>query len=140
MQVLPCPPAVRCSIVVKGDGRLLKVLLRGDANGRISVFTIPEVTDSQLEQIQQLDNKFENPISMNRSVILNKDITNLAITIWRNTSISIRLFQWNNLKTVSLILFTYPSCSYIGDLILIHMKNPKHLFDLLQLIENWLLS
>ena len=81
MQVLPCPPAVRCSIVVKGDGRLLKVLLRGDANGRISVFTIPEVTDSQLEQIQQLDNKFENPISMNPSVILNKDITNLAITI-----------------------------------------------------------
>jgi len=67
MQVLPCPPAVRCSIVVKEDGRLLKVLLRGDANGRVSVFTIPEVTDSQLEQIQQVDNKFENPISMNCS-------------------------------------------------------------------------
>jgi len=63
-EMLPCPPAVRCSIVVKEDGRLLKVLLRGDANGRVSVFTIPDVTDSQLEQIQQVDNKFENPLSI----------------------------------------------------------------------------
>ena len=69
VQVLPCPPAVRCSIVVKGDGRLLKVLLRGDANGRVSVFTIPEVTDSQLEQIRQVDKKFENPPSMSNSTV-----------------------------------------------------------------------
>ncbi|XP_057372178.1 WD repeat-containing protein 7-like isoform X1 [Daphnia carinata] len=58
-QKLPCPPSIRCSLVVKEDGRLVKLLLRGDANGHVSVFTIPEVTDNQLEQIQQLD--FDNP-------------------------------------------------------------------------------
>lgn len=60
-QKFPCPPSIRCSLVVKGDGRLVKLLLRGDANGRVSVFSIPEVTDNQLEQIQQLD--FDNPPS-----------------------------------------------------------------------------
>ncbi|XP_046440938.1 WD repeat-containing protein 7-like isoform X2 [Daphnia pulex] len=62
-QKFPCPPSIRCSLVVKGDGRLVKLLLRGDANGRVSVFSIPEVTDNQLEQIQQLD--FDNPPIMN---------------------------------------------------------------------------
>ena len=33
----------------------MKLLLRGDANGRVSIFTVPEVSDNQLEQIQQLD-------------------------------------------------------------------------------------
>lgn len=60
-QKLPCPPSIRCSLVVKADGRLVKLLLRGDANGRVCVFSIPEVTDNQLEQIQQLD--FDNPPS-----------------------------------------------------------------------------
>ena len=61
-QMLPCPPAIRCSLVVKGDGRLLKLLLRGDALGRVSIFSVPEVSDNQLAQIQQLD--FDSPPSM----------------------------------------------------------------------------
>ncbi len=40
----------------------MKLLLRGDANGRVSIFNIPEVTDSHLEQIRQLDS--DKPPSM----------------------------------------------------------------------------
>ncbi len=54
-QILPCPPAVRCNLVVRSDGHLLKLLLRGDALGRVSIFSVPEVSDNQLAQIQQLD-------------------------------------------------------------------------------------
>ena len=65
---MPCPPAVRCSLVVKPDGQLMKLFLRGDANGRVSIFGIPEVTENQLEQIQQLD--FDIPPCTSYSSVL----------------------------------------------------------------------
>ena len=46
----------------------MKLFLRGDANGRVSIFGIPEVTENQLEQIQQLD--FDIPPCTSYSSVL----------------------------------------------------------------------
>lgn len=55
------PPSVCYSLEVKPDGHLRKILIFGDAYGSISVFSIPDITENQIEQLKQFD--FRNPPS-----------------------------------------------------------------------------
>lgn len=43
--------------VVSRLGRLTKLLIRGDSEGQVIVWTIPDVTNNQLAQIKQEDFK-----------------------------------------------------------------------------------
>lgn len=51
MQPLACPPSIRY-IESQSHGRLL---IRGDSEGAVMVWNIPEVTDAQLAVVQTQD-------------------------------------------------------------------------------------
>jgi hypothetical protein len=53
-QPLSCPPAMRYHVVSR-QGKMYKYLIRGDSEGCVLVWNIPEVTNSQLAQIKQED-------------------------------------------------------------------------------------
>ncbi|XP_069687986.1 WD repeat-containing protein 7 isoform X7 [Periplaneta americana] len=58
---LSCPPAMRYHVVSR-QGKMYKYLVRGDSEGCVLVWTIPDVTNSQLAQIKQED--FVKPPAM----------------------------------------------------------------------------
>ncbi|PNF24262.1 WD repeat-containing protein 7, partial [Cryptotermes secundus] len=51
---LSCPPAMRYHVVSR-QGKMYKYLIRGDSEGCVLVWNIPEVTNGQLAQIKQED-------------------------------------------------------------------------------------
>ena len=55
---MSCPPAMRYHEVSR-SGKVQKYLLRGDSDGAVVVWSIPEVTNSQLAQIKQ--EEFDKP-------------------------------------------------------------------------------
>lgn len=55
---MSCPPAMRYHEVNR-SGKVHKYLLRGDSDGAVVVWSIPEVTNSQLAQIKQ--EEFDKP-------------------------------------------------------------------------------
>lgn len=58
---MSCPPAMRYHEVSR-SGKVQKYLLRGDSDGAVVVWNIPEVTNSQLAQIKQ--EEFDKPPGM----------------------------------------------------------------------------
>lgn len=53
-QPLSCPPAMRYHVVSR-QGKMYKYLIRGDSEGYVLIWNIPEVSNSQLAQIKQED-------------------------------------------------------------------------------------
>ena len=53
-QLLSCPPAMRYHVVSR-QGKMYKYLIRGDSEGCVLIWSIPEVSNSQLAQIKQED-------------------------------------------------------------------------------------
>ncbi|KAK7866525.1 hypothetical protein R5R35_002482 [Gryllus longicercus] len=58
---LSCPPAMRFHLVSRG-GRFLKYLLRGDSEGQVLAWAVPDVSGSQLAQLRQ--EEFARPPGM----------------------------------------------------------------------------
>ncbi|KAJ9576411.1 hypothetical protein L9F63_006723, partial [Diploptera punctata] len=58
---LSCPPAMRYHVVSR-QGKMYKYLIRGDSEGCVLIWNIPEVTNSQLSQIKQ--EEFVKPPAM----------------------------------------------------------------------------
>ncbi|GAB6019254.1 Rabconnectin-3B, isoform A [Chamberlinius hualienensis] len=56
-KLLACPPAMMFSLSTRGHFQ--KLLLRGDCEGKVSIWTIPEVTDKYLGQL--LQESFDKP-------------------------------------------------------------------------------
>lgn len=53
-QPLSCPPAMRL-VTVQRQNKTLKYLLRGDSEGVVILWTVPEMTTQQLAQVSQND-------------------------------------------------------------------------------------
>ncbi|XP_076632995.1 WD repeat-containing protein Rbcn-3B isoform X8 [Colletes latitarsis] len=62
---LSCPPAMRL-VTVQRQNETLKYLLRGDSEGVVVLWTVPEVTTQQLSQICQ--NEHSMPVSLSPAV------------------------------------------------------------------------
>ncbi|XP_053989982.1 WD repeat-containing protein 7 isoform X11 [Hylaeus volcanicus] len=62
---LSCPPAMRL-VTVQRQSKTLKYLLRGDSEGVVFLWTVPEVTTQQLSQICQNDHS--TPVSLSPAV------------------------------------------------------------------------
>nr|CAD7568431.1 unnamed protein product [Timema californicum] len=58
---LSCPPAMRYDVVSR-QGKLLRYIVRGDSEGKVVIWNIPEITNGQLAQFKQED--FSNPPGM----------------------------------------------------------------------------
>ncbi|XP_063230769.1 WD repeat-containing protein 7 isoform X3 [Bacillus rossius redtenbacheri] len=58
---LSCPPALRYHVMTR-QGKTLKYLVRGDSEGKVMIWNVPEVSNSQLAQIKQED--FDKPPGM----------------------------------------------------------------------------
>ncbi|XP_021936381.1 WD repeat-containing protein 7 isoform X5 [Zootermopsis nevadensis] len=63
---LSCPPAMRYHVVSR-QNKMYKYLIRGDSEGCVLIWNIPEVTNSQLAQIKQED--FAKPPAMPPTVL-----------------------------------------------------------------------
>ncbi|XP_049847123.1 WD repeat-containing protein 7 isoform X2 [Schistocerca gregaria] len=60
-KLLSCPPALRYHVIHR-QGRTHKLLVRGDSEGSVVVWSVPDVTDGQLLQIKQ--EEFDKPPGM----------------------------------------------------------------------------
>ncbi|XP_076178195.1 WD repeat-containing protein Rbcn-3B isoform X2 [Ptiloglossa arizonensis] len=69
-KTLSCPPAMRL-VTVQRRGVTLKYLLRGDSEGVVVLWTVPEVTTQQLSQICYND----NPTSISLSPVVKISLT-----------------------------------------------------------------
>nr|CAD7396009.1 unnamed protein product [Timema poppensis] len=58
---LSCLPAMRYDVVSR-QGKLLRYIVRGDSEGKVVIWNIPEITNGQLAQFKQED--FSNPPGM----------------------------------------------------------------------------
>lgn len=54
LQPLSCPPAMRL-VTVQRQSKTVKYLLRGDSEGVVVLWTVPDITSQQLAQINQTD-------------------------------------------------------------------------------------